>query len=119
MPQGDSSPGVLGVALPLAEETDGAELMGLRVGLRQGFCSGSSSSSMGSSRFSSFSCFSSSSSTSHWLVERRDIWRDMGGIFDKCQGEDTEQKFLRLYCCRVESITQKAYPVPGNFIYAV
>ena len=25
----------------------------------------------------------------------------MGGIFDKCQGEDTEQKFLRLYCCRV------------------
>lgn len=51
MPQGDSSPGVLGVAFPLAEETDGAELIGRNVGLRQGFCSGSSSSSSGSSLF--------------------------------------------------------------------
>uniref|UniRef100_A0A318CZ72 Uncharacterized protein n=1 Tax=Kangiella spongicola TaxID=796379 RepID=A0A318CZ72_9GAMM len=64
MPQGDSSAGVFGVAFPLADETDGTELIGRKVGFRQGFCSGSSSSSTRRSSFSGFSSSSSSSSDS-------------------------------------------------------
>lgn len=39
MPRGDSLPGERGVALPLAEEMEGAVVTGLSVGLRHGFAS--------------------------------------------------------------------------------
>lgn len=44
MPQGDSSPGVLGDTFPLADDTEGAAVIGRIVGFRRGFTSGLSSS---------------------------------------------------------------------------
>lgn len=44
MPQGDSSPGVLGDTLPLADDTEGAAVIGRIVGFKHGFASGLSSS---------------------------------------------------------------------------
>lgn len=39
IPHGDSSPGVLGETLPLADDTDGAAVMGRIVGFKHGFVS--------------------------------------------------------------------------------
>lgn len=44
-----------------------------------------------------------------FLSPGRDIWHILGA--------DTEQKFSKTaYCCRVEPVTQKVYPVPGKFV---
>ena len=60
MPQGDSSPGEFGDAPPLAEETEGAVVMGRIVGFKHGLTSGFSSS------FSNSSSSPSSTSLSDW-----------------------------------------------------
>lgn len=65
MPQGDSSPGVLGDTLPLADDTEGAAVMGLIVGFKRGFASGFSSS------FSYSSSSPSSTSSSEWVGRGR------------------------------------------------